>query len=64
MKVVVDRTKCGGIGICEGLDPERFQVHVDGKVRVLRESLEDDEAVSRAREAVQMCPTESLTMVD
>jgi ferredoxin len=64
VKVVVDRTKCGGIGICEGLDPERFQVHVDGKVRVLRESLEDDEAVSRAREAVQMCPTESLTMVD
>jgi ferredoxin len=64
VKVVVDRTKCGGIGICEGLDPERFQVHADGKVQVLRDSLEDDEAIERAREAVQMCPTESLTIVE
>jgi ferredoxin len=64
VKVVVDRTKCGGIGICEGLDPERFEVHADGKVQVLRESLEDDEAIERAREAVKMCPTESLTIVE
>ena len=64
MKIVVDRTKCAGIGICEGIDPERFQVQADGKTQVLKTDLENDEALEVARQAVQMCPTESLSIVD
>jgi ferredoxin len=62
--MVVDRTKCAGMGICEGLDPERFQIQSDGKMQVLTADLEDDEALEVAREAVEMCPTESLRVVD
>ena len=64
MRIVVDRTKCAGIGICEGIDPERFQVQADGKTQVLKTDLENDEALEVARQAVQMCPTESLSIVD
>jgi ferredoxin len=64
VKIVVDRTKCAGMGICEGIDPERFEVQGDGKTRVLQEDLEDDEALEVAREAVAMCPTESVEIGD
>jgi ferredoxin len=64
VRIVVDRTKCAGIGICEGIDPERFQVQADGKTQVLKADLENDEALEVARHAVQMCPTESLSIVD
>lgn len=31
VRIVVDRTRCVGMGICEGIDPEQFQVQSDGK---------------------------------
>lgn len=30
MKVQVDRNKCAGIGLCEGLSPDLFEVGDDG----------------------------------
>jgi len=63
MSVVVDRTKCGGMGICEGLDPERFQVQADGKVQVMQEDIEDDAAREIVQDAVDSCPTGALRIV-
>ncbi|OSC31602.1 ferredoxin [Mycobacterium vulneris] len=60
MRIVVNRTTCTGIGICEGIDPEMFEVQADGKTKVLKGDLEDDEAVEVARDAVERCPTQSL----
>ena len=64
MRVVLDRAKCAGIGMCEGLDPERFQVQLDGKAEILNEELEGDDAIAVAKEAVDMCPTASLRIVE
>jgi ferredoxin len=64
MRVVADRTKCGGMGICEGIDPERFQVQSDGKTQVLKDALDDEHAREVAQEAVDMCPTEALRIDD
>jgi len=64
VRIVVDRTKCAGMGICEGIDPQRFEIQGDGKTRVRQEHLEDDEELEVAREAVAMCPTESLEIAD
>jgi len=64
MRVVLDRTKCGGMGICEGLDPERFQVQSDGKAQVVRDVLEDEQARAVAQEAVESCPAVALRIVD
>jgi ferredoxin len=64
MKVVVDRAKCGGMGICEGIDPERFQVQGDDKTQVLQDVVVDQQARELVQEAVDMCPTEALSIVD
>jgi len=64
MKIVVNRATCAGIGICESIDPERFEVQADGKTHVLQPELEDHKALELAHEAVERCPTQSLRIVD
>lgn len=64
MRIVVNRTTCAGIGLCEAIDPERFEVRADGKTHLLKDDLEDGEALEVAREAVSRCPTQSLSIVD
>ena len=64
MRIAVNRATCAGIGLCEAIDPERFEVQADGKTHVLKGDLEDDEALEVARDAVARCPTQSLQIVD
>jgi ferredoxin len=64
VRIAVNRATCAGIGICEAIDPERFEVQADGKTHVLREDLEDDAALEVAREAVDRCPSQSLRIED
>jgi ferredoxin len=64
VRIVVDRTTCAGIGICEGIDPDRFEVRADGKVQVLKDHIEDDAALEIAEDAVTRCPTQSLRIED
>jgi ferredoxin len=64
MRVVVDPTKCAGMGVCEGIDSQRFQVQSDGKTLVLNDVLDDGQAREVVQEAVDMCPTEALRLVD
>ena len=59
MKVVVDFAKCTGLGICESVSPEYFEVNDDGKLELLKADISDDELQS-VEEAVSGCPTEAL----
>ncbi|MCW2750466.1 MAG: fdx2 [Aeromicrobium sp.] len=59
MKVVVDFTKCTGLGICESLAPDYFEVNDDGDLVLLREDISDQDLQS-IEEAVAGCPTEAL----
>jgi len=59
VKVIVDRTKCTGLGICESLAPAFFEVDDSGELLQLKEDIADDELVA-VEEAVQGCPTEAL----
>ena len=59
MKVEVDFAKCTGLGICESLAPEFFEVNDDGDLVLLKENISDDE-LSEIEEAVAGCPTEAL----
>ncbi|ALE78600.1 ferredoxin [Pseudonocardia alni] len=59
MRVVVDYDKCTGLGLCESLAPDFFEVADDGSLNLLR--AEADEAQrSELEEAVRACPTEAL----
>ena len=63
MKVIVDRAKCTGIGICESLAPAHFEVNQAGELMLLSEDIASDEA-QRIEEAIGGCPTEALHLVD
>jgi ferredoxin len=62
MKVVVDRSKCTGLGICESLAPVFFEIDDNGELVQLKEDITDDE-LAAVEEAVQGCPTEALRIV-
>jgi ferredoxin len=64
VRILVNRSTCAGIGICEAIDPERFEVRADGKTHLLKDDLEDNAALEVAHEAVARCPTQSLGIVD
>ena len=59
MKVSVDFAKCTGLGICESMAPNIFEVDDDGKLLLLKDDVTDDELQS-VEEAVTGCPTEAL----
>ncbi|QFS90390.1 Ferredoxin [Mycobacterium sp. THAF192] len=59
MKVRVDFAKCTGLGICESIAPEFFEVNDEGALILLRESIAEGELQS-VEEAVAGCPTAAL----
>jgi ferredoxin len=63
MKVVLDRTKCTGIGICESMSPDFFEVGDDGLLVVLRDDVAEGE-LAGVESAISGCPTEALKFVD
>ena len=64
MKIVVDRAKCTGLGICESLSPKHFGVNDAGDLDLLEENVDDpDPDLAEVEEVVAGCPTEALTLV-
>lgn len=61
MKVVVDHAKCTGLGICESIAPDVFEVDDAGDLVLLREDVGDDE-LQLVEDAVAGCPTEALRL--
>lgn len=61
--VTVDFDKCTGLGICESLAPDFFEVNDDGELLVLKEEIGGAE-LQEVEEAVAGCPTEALKIVD
>lgn len=62
MKIVVDRSKCTGLGICESLAPAFFEVDDNGDLIVLEEAVAEGE-LAGVEEAVAGCPAEALRIV-
>jgi ferredoxin len=59
VKIVVDWNKCTGLGICESLAPDVFEVNDAGELELKLEVISDDQ-LSEVEEAVAGCPTEAL----
>ena len=63
MKISVDREVCEGLGMCEAMASDFFELDDDDVMHVLRESpAEADRAHVHA--AVQACPVLALTLAD
>jgi ferredoxin len=61
MRVIVDRDKCTGLGLCESISPEFFEVCDDGSLELLRSEAEEARR-GELEEGVASCPTEALRL--
>lgn len=61
MKIRVDRDKCTGLGICESLAPDVFEVDDDGDL-VLKTDTVPAGQMEDVEAAVSGCPTEALSL--
>ncbi|MFI9405102.1 ferredoxin [Nocardia sp. NPDC052316] len=59
MRVVADRTRCEGHGMCEALAPNLFRVGDDGIVTPLADMI-DESAQDLVQLVVDSCPVEAL----
>ena len=63
MRIVVDRTRCSSIGMCEAVAPDVFKIGADGALTILEgHPLEDRR--SDMETACLDCPTQALSIED
>ncbi|WP_127479313.1 ferredoxin [Nocardioides pantholopis] len=63
MKIVVDYDKCTGLGMCESLSPDHFEVNDEGDLVLLKDGVSAEERQG-VDEAVAACPTEALRLLE
>lgn len=62
-RIVVDWDRCNGNGMCEAEAPDLFEIQTTGELEVLTYHPSEDQR-EQAESAVQMCPTEALSLVE
>ncbi|MGC9667582.1 ferredoxin [Planosporangium sp. 12N6] len=62
MKIVLDRPRCEGHGLCEEAAPGLMHLDDDGDLVLDREELSDADA-ALANAAVRVCPVAALRIV-
>lgn len=55
------KKRCTGLGICESLAEEYFEITDDGSLRVLRQEVDPDD-LERVEQTIRSCPTEALKL--
>ena len=63
MRIHVDRDKCEGLGMCEAMAHEYFEVDDDDTMTVLDESPAETDR-PKVHAAVEACPVLALSLVD
>ena len=61
MRIVLDRARCTGIGICESLAPTVFEVDDSGELVVLSTEVPEG-ALHEVTAAVEGCPALALRL--
>jgi ferredoxin len=63
MKVVVDRSRCVGTGLCEVRASAVFAIDDDGRLSILDERVAADQ-LDAVRGAATACPTQALSLIE
>ena len=63
MKIVVDRSRCSSIGLCEATAPDIFEIGADGALRILMSEVPEDRRTD-LEQACENCPTQALSIED
>lgn len=61
MKIVVDRSRCSSIGLCEAAVPDVFEIGADGSLRILMDEIPEDRRTD-LEQACENCPTQALSI--
>jgi ferredoxin len=61
MRIIVDRDRCEGVGMCESMAHEFFEVDDDDVMHVLDET-PGEEHRAQVRAAVESCPVVGLSL--
>lgn len=64
MKIIVDRQRCDGNGVCMGIAPEVFDVDDDLHLHVAENIPNDPELMARVRQSITSCPILALKLVE
>lgn len=62
-RIIADLGKCDGIGMCESLCPDVFEVGPEGKVTLHADTVPAG-LEQEVREAVDSCPQTALSLED
>jgi ferredoxin len=62
MRIIVDRDRCIGTGICESIAQDVFEIQDDGTMRLLTDDVARTDR-ERIDLAVARCPTAALKIV-
>ena len=63
MRIMVDRVRCEGHGVCEEIAPEIYRLDDDGELEILHDQIPETLAV-KARAGARLCPVAALTVVE
>ncbi|MGV9712804.1 ferredoxin [Gordonia sp. NPDC003424] len=61
MKIILDRPRCEGHGLCEEAAPDLMHLDDDGDLVIDRDELTDDD-IAEATAAVRVCPVAALRL--
>jgi ferredoxin len=63
MKIVIDRPRCEGHGLCEEIAPRLMHLDDEGELILdIEELREESPELADARAAVRVCPVAALTL--
>lgn len=63
MKIVVDRSLCSSIGLCEATAPDIFEIGADGVLHILLDDVPEARRID-LEQACENCPTQALSIQD
>jgi ferredoxin len=63
MRIILDESKCDGLGMCEAEAPELFEVQDDGSLIILDLS-PDEHRRDEVEAACDACPTQALSIAE
>ncbi len=58
----VDKSLCGGAGLCRAMYPDLFTLGADGLSEPLKTELTTAEEIEAAEDVVGCCPTEAIVV--
>lgn len=61
MKIIVDRSRCSSIGLCEATAPDIFEVRADGAMHIVVDDIPEDRRPD-LEAACENCPTRALSI--